>query len=431
MQLQPRRLAVIGLGFIGLPLALSYAMKGCEVTGIDVDEELVRDINRGLTPLQESYRGSTIGDILRRELDSGRFTATTEYSRAPGDSYVITVGIPIEDGESDMSHLESACRSLGSILKDGDLVLVRSTVIPGTTEETVKPLLETASGLAAGSDFHLAYSSERIAEGRAFEEFVSMPLAVGGVNEASISRAVDLLQVVTEAPIHRSDIRVVETAKILENLQRDINIALTQEFARFAEAFDIDTYEMIRIANTHRRVNLLTPGPGVGGYCLPNALYYLLPRARELGVDLPLSLKARSINDGVPAHLVDVLEDLLRSRGREIQGAAVGVLGYAMKDYSSDVRHSPALELIAELEGRGAEIRAYDPVVPDATPYRVDSLQECITGADAVILAARQEAFDRLDWTEVCAAMAPHPILIDTRDAIPREPTGGAALWRI
>ena len=430
MDHQSPKMAVIGLGFIGLPLALSYAMKGCQVVGIDIDEALVRDINRGVTPLQESHRGQDIDQILQEQLDLGTFRAVTDYAGpARVDNYILTVGIPITGGKPDMSHLESACRSLAGVLKEGDLVLVRSTVVPGTTEDVVRPLLESG-GLKAGRDFHLAYSSERIAEGRAFEEFIHMPLAVGGIDDASLDRGTELLSIVTEAEIHPTEIRVVETAKILENMQRDINIALVQELARFAEHAGIDTYEMIRIANTHHRVNLLTPGPGVGGYCLPSALYYLAPAAEQVGVDLSLSFLARSINDRVPVKLADVLENLLGEKDRDITGARVAVLGMAMKDYSSDTRQSPALELIGELADRGADVRVYDPIAPQPIAQRVDSLDACVADAHALVLAARQRPFDNLDWNRVVVRMAPDPVLMDTRNAIPRNLTG-ATLWRI
>lgn len=430
MDHQSPKMAVIGLGFIGLPLALSYAMKGCQVVGIDIDEALVRDINRGVTPLQESHRGQDIDQILQEQLDLGTFRAVTDYAGpSQVDNYILTVGIPITCGKPDMSHLESACHSLAGVLKKGDLVLVRSTVVPGTTEDVIRPLLESG-GLQAGRDFHLAYSSERIAEGRAFEEFIHMPLAVGGIDDVSLERGMQLLSVVTEAQIHPTEIRVVETAKILENMQRDINIAVVQELARFAEQSGIDTYEMIRIANTHHRVSLLTPGPGVGGYCLPSALYYLAPAAEQVGVDLSLSFLARSINDRVPVKLAEVLQDLLGEQNRDIDGAKVAVLGMAMKDYSSDTRRSPALELIAELADRGADVRVYDPIAPEPIAQRVGSLTECVADAHALVLAARQRPFDKLDWNRVVVQMAPDPVLMDTRNAIPRNLTG-VTLWRI
>ncbi len=434
MSTERPRLAVVGLGFIGLPLALCYALKGASVVGLDVEERVIGQINGGNTPLQESYAGEGIQDILRREIEAGRFFATSEYSRAAElvDSYMLTVGIPIDDGHPDTSHLEAACRSLGEVLKPGDLVLVRSTVIPGTTEGLIRRTLEDTSGLKCPGDFHLAYSSERIAEGRAFEEFIHMPLAVGGIDETSLQRAVQLLDFISESEIHTSDIQTVETAKVLENVQRDINIAISQEMATFTDALGIDTHRLIDIANTHRRVNLLRPGPGVGGYCLPNALHYLLPRARELGIDLPLARRARRTNEEVPERLCGVMGDMLSRRGRKLRGSRIALLGLAMKDYSSDDRHSPARRLAEQLSDRGAELRAYDPIVPDGHPYAVDDLDYCVTGSHGLILAARQECFDALNWSDVASRMADYPVIMDTRNCINEgDLPPDAALWRI
>ncbi len=434
MSTETPRLAVVGLGFIGLPLALCYALKGASVVGIDVEERVIGQVNGGSTPLQESYAGEGIEEILQKQISAGRFFATSDYSRAADEveSYMLTVGIPIDDGRPDTSHLESACRSLGEVLEPEDLVLVRSTVVPGTTEGLIRRTLEKASGLSCPGDFHLAYSSERIAEGRAFEEFIHMPLAVGAVDEPSLDRAVQLLEFISEAEIHISDIQTVETAKVLENVQRDINIAISQEMARFTEALGLDTHRLIDVANTHKRVNLLRPGPGVGGYCLPNALHYLLPRAQEMNVDLPLARLARETNEGVPERLCRAMERMLALRGRDLAGSRIALLGLAMKDYSSDDRHSPARRLAEELITRGADLRAYDPVVPDGHPYAADRLEDCIFGAHGLILAARQKCFDRLAWSDVVNQMADGPVIMDTRNCIDENDLPpGAALWRI
>lgn len=413
-------MAVVGLGFIGLPLALSYAIKGANVWGIDVLPGLVKDINDGKSHLIENYQGKTLPQILSEQLADGRFRATVSYEEAAKqvNTYIVTVGIPVKNGDPDMSYFTSACEKLAGVLKKGDLVIIRSTVIPGSTEEIALPILEK-SGWKAGSDFDLAYSSERIAEGKAFEEFVNMPLAVGGVTPASAQRAKETLSFVTEAEIHISDIKVVETAKVIENIQRDVNIAMVQEIARFAEKAGIDTFELIRIANTHRRVNLLVPGPGVGGYCLPNALYYLQPKARELGVPIDLLETARRINDGVPRILAEMVKSALVEKGATPAASKVVVLGLAMKDFSNDDRISPAHQVVAELERLGMEVAAYDPAVPGSYPYKRNTLKECLSGAQALVYLAAQEEFLELDWDEVVKLMDRDPVLFDTRNRVP------------
>lgn len=288
--IQPIRVAVVGLGFVGLPLALTYAMKGAKVIGIDALPSVVDEINAGHSHHLEAYKGKTLPEILREQIEADRFHASVSYEEAAAtvNYYIVTVGLPVYNGDPDFRQLKGCAQSLGKVLKQGDTVMIRSTVVPGTTEEVIQPILEEVSGLTAGKDFYLTYCSERIAEGRAFEEFIQMPLVLGGINEASAQKGKELLSFISETEVTISDIRVIETAKVIENIQRDVNIAMVQEFARFAEGFGIDTFELIKVANTHTRVNLLTPGPGVGGFCLPNALYYLQPKANELGVPLNL-----------------------------------------------------------------------------------------------------------------------------------------------
>ncbi|WCK53738.1 nucleotide sugar dehydrogenase [Aneurinibacillus sp. Ricciae_BoGa-3] len=425
-------IAVIGLGFIGLPLSLSYARKGANVVGIDVSEPLIRDINQGISHHLEYFEGKSLADILKDQLAAGRFKATTSYEEAASqvNNYIITVGIPVKNGDPEMRYLTAACESLVGVLKKGDTVILRSTVIPGSTEDLVKPLLEK-SGLKAGEDFYLAYASERIAEGRAFEEFINMPLAMGGINEESAKRAHEVLTFVTEAEVTISDIKVVETSKVIENVQRDVNIAMVQQFARFAEKAGIDTFELIRVANTHKRVNLLTPGPGVGGYCLPNALYYLLPKAKEIGVNLDLLETARQINDSVPRILVNMVGEKLSEAGKTLAGSKVAVLGLAMKDFSNDDRISPPHHLVQLLEEAGAHVAAYDPAVPARYPYKVDSLGDAVSGADALIYVTVQEEFLEIDWDEVLGKMNQNPVLVDGKNRIPRSISEKAVLIRI
>ncbi|HBX48274.1 MAG TPA: nucleotide sugar dehydrogenase, partial [Clostridiaceae bacterium] len=198
--------------------------------------------------------------------------------------------------------------------------VIRSTVIPGTTEEIILPALEEESHMKAGKDFFLAYSSERIAEGKAFEEFAYMPTVVAGINSESAKRAKELLSVVCKTEIiTASCIKVVETSKVFENVQRDVNIAMVQEFARFCEAIGIDTFEVVNVANTHKRVKLLTPGPGVGGYCIPNAYYYIEPKAKEAGVSLDILKLCRHKNEMLPETIVDMLDGQAKSAGKELK----------------------------------------------------------------------------------------------------------------
>lgn len=431
-QTKEMSVAVIGLGFIGLPLSLSYAMHGARVVGLDVLPSLVEDINQGITHHLEYYQGKSISEILLEQKASGRFTATCDYEKAAKvvNHYIITVGIPIQNGDPNLNYIRSCCEQLARVLKKGDTVIVRSTVIPGTTEEYILPLLEQ-SGLKAGTDFYLAYSSERIAEGRAFEEFISMPLAIGGINEASLQKAKEVLSFVTKAEITLSSIKIVETSKVIENVQRDVNIAMVQQFARFAESMNIDTFELIKVANSHSRVNLLTPGPGVGGYCLPNALYYLTPKAKELGVSVELLEVARKINDSVPEALVDMLEGALQKKGKQLRGSKIALLGLAMKDFSNDDRISPPHHVAEILIARGAHVFAYDPAVQAEYTYKTNQLETAVNGADALIYLTVQEPFLSIHWEDLAAKMTADPVLMDTKNRIPKDVSETATVIRI
>lgn len=418
-----RNVAIFGLGFVGLPLALSFAMRGCNVIGVDVNEDLVAELNEGVTHHLEGYKDKPIQVILKEQLEAGRFRATSnpQVAMKECNNIIMTVGIPVIDGEHTFSHVESASKAISAGLKKGDLVLVRSTLIPGMTEGFVCPILEE-SGFKAGEDFLLGYSSERIAEGKAFDEFENMPTLASGINEASLSAAIDLLKVVTKAEvIAASQIKVVESAKVMENISRDVNIAMVNEFARFSESLGIDIFEVIKVANTHKRVDLLFPGPGVGGYCIPNALYYLLPKAEELGVSLDLLKTARRINDGVPNFIVEMIENNLLSVGKNLAGAKIAAFGFAMKDFSNDDRISPAINIIEILQSKGALVKGFDPAVPTPHTFKVDSMEEAVQDADVIVILTKQGDTDYYNFSLFKNLMNEKPIIIDTRNIYDRQ----------
>lgn len=430
-----KRVCVFGQGFVGLPLTLSFAFRGCKTIGVDVDENLVQQINDGMTHHTEEFHGITIKEILNMELQKGRYIASTNGDKAVKESnnIIVTVGIPIKNGEYIIDYLEGACRTIGRNLKKGDLVIIRSTVIPGTTEGLCMPILEEESGLKAGEDFYLAYASERIAEGLAFDEFANMPTIVGAVNQESLQRAIDVLSIVCKAEvIAATNIKAVETSKVFENVQRDVNIAMSQEFARFTEALGIDIFEVVKLANTHKRVNLLTPGPGVGGYCIPNAYHYIAPKAKEMNVSMDILKLAREKNAVLPEFIVNTAENLLAQQGKELKGAKIAVLGLAMKDFSNDDRISPPIDICNILIERGAEVKAFDPVVPTKYDYKYDTQEEVLEGADVVMILAKQHAIN-LECTYLAELMNKNAICIDTKAVVDKKDAkeNGLVYWRI
>lgn len=412
-------ISVIGLGFIGLPLSLSYSKNGQTVYGVDVNEELVDEINAGITHHKEKAGEQTIQEILPNEIKNQRFKALTNIMDLPDSvsTYLITVGIPVVDGVMNTSYLEDVGNKLSKKLKKGDVVILRSTVVPGFTNEHFKPLLEQ-SGLKAGEDFYLAYASERIAEGKAFEEFVTMPLVIGGVNTESAEKAKEVLTIVTKAEtMIASKIEIVEMSKVIENAQRDVNIALSQQYATMARAMGIDTRELIQAANTHKRVNLLIPGPGVGGYCLPNAFHYLVPKAKELGIlnELSISQEARSYNDRIPELIVNMVEEQLGKRNKKLSDSKIAIFGLAMKDFSNDDRISPPVYISELLEKKAKVVNAYDPAVPTQYSFKVENPYEAVKDADVLLILCEQSEMLELDYDKVHSLMNEKSFVFDTK----------------
>lgn len=431
-----KKVCVLGQGFVGLPLALSFALRGCKTIGVDIDHAFVSKINKGITNHTEKFHGVKIQEILKIQLENRKYLATINVEEAVKkcNNIIVTVGIPIKDGKHIMDYLENACRNIGKNLKRDDLVVIKSTVIPGTTENFILPILEKESGMKAGQDFYLSYSSERIAEGKAFDEFANMPTLIAGINEKSLRRAVDLLSIVCKAEIiEGSCIKAVETSKVFENVQRDVNIAMVQEFARFTEALDVDIFEVIKMANTHKRVKLLTPGPGVGGYCIPNAYYYIKPKAEELEVNMDLLKLARSKNKNLPDFVVDKIEKLIKLIGKDIKASKIAVLGLAMKDYSNDDRISPPIDICKKLIQKGAEVKAFDTAVVTNYNFKVNSQEEALKDADVVVVLARQENIILDDLKYMAKLMNKNPIFVDTKAVVNKMEAMkyGFIYWRI
>lgn len=431
-----KNVCVIGQGFVGLPLALSFSMRNCNVIGLDIDEELIDNINLGITNHQEKYLGFTIEEILKVEIENENYIGMSSFKNALKvcNNIIFTVGMSVVNGVVSYEHIESACKELGKNIKEKDLIIIRSTLVPGTTEEFIVPLLENESGLKAGKDFYLAYASERIAEGKAFEEFENMPTVLAGINEESAIRAENLLKIICKAEIIISNsIKTVETAKVLENLQRDVNIAMVQEFARFSEMCDMDIFEVIRLANTHKRVDLLIPGAGVGGYCIPNAYYYLNAKAEKISLNLDLLKMSREKNEEVPAFIVRKLEELLLSVGKKLKKSKIAVLGISMKDYSNDDRISPAIKVIELLLEKGVEVNAFDPKVSTKYSYKVNNQVDAIQNSDVILVLAKQEGIIYEDLNQFAEIMKSQPIYMDIKAVVDKQKAEecGFKYWRI
>ncbi|KXG74694.1 nucleotide sugar dehydrogenase [Thermotalea metallivorans] len=411
---------VFGLGHIGLPTALWICLKGYEVVGIDINPKVVEEIENGSIPIHEYYEGIHISKLAQDLMKQKRMTVRKAYERI-GDEpsiFVISVGIADqEDGFHDISPIENVVDTILPTLVHGDLLLLKTTMIPGTIDSLVIQKIKDL-----GKEVYVAYSPETISETFAFEELRSNPRILSAMDDKSYHVAEAFLKSLSDSAIHKaSSIRMAETVKVIQNIDRDVNIALVNEISEVMGKLGLDVYELCNLVNTHPRVKLLQPGPGVGGYCLPNALKYLKGAfGKEENIPLSLMETARRLNERRPRKIVEMVEKALRDAGKNIKEAKIAVIGLAMKDYCADYRYSPALDIISLLMERGAEVRAYDPLIPFIVDCQKSSYVEAIANADCMVVAAKQKDVV-FDINEICSVMAQPVIVIDTRNTVPHN----------
>lgn len=387
---------VIGQGYVGLPLALRAVEVGYSVVGIDLDESRTDALARG-----ESFVEDISADLVQAALDSGRYSATSDYAAAQNfDVAVITVPTPLRETLPDLSFIESAGASLAPLVTPGSTVILESTTYPGTTEELLVPILENGSGLSAGSDFFVGYSPERIDPGNTTWNFVNTPKVTSGVDPASCERVDAFYSSLVERTVPVSSPKEAELTKLLENTFRHVNIALVNELAVFAHQLGVNVWEAIDAAATKPFGFMkFTPGPGVGGHCLPVDPSYLSWQVRRsLGQSFRFVELANDVNDHMPDYVVQRAIELLNQDAKALNGSRVLVAGVAYKKNSGDCREAPALRIIDLLRSYGAEVTAADPHVPDARwpigAARVELSNATITDADLVIVVTDHDGFD-------------------------------------
>src|SRR5271166_4181789 len=385
---------VIGLGYVGLPLAVSFAQEGCEVIAVDVDARKVEAIGAG-----ESY----IEDVSSEELRAvaQRIHATTSYTRLKeADAVLMCVPTPLtRNREPDLGPLIDATRALAEVLQRDQLVVLESTTYPGTTRERVAPLLGE-SGLAAGRDFYLAFSPERVDPGRTDHTLRNTPKVVGGLTDACAERAADLYGLVCDQIVRVSSPEAAELTKLLENVFRSVNIALVNELAMLTDRMGIDIWEVVEAAATKPYGFMrFEPGPGMGGYCLPVDPFYLSWRAREFDMTTEFVELAGKVNQQMPYHCVAKAQRTLNDTGLAVKGARIAVIGVSYKPGVGDIRESPALKIISLLRDLGAEVLYHDPHVPGLAEFALASspLEEALANADlAVIVTAHPDVDNEL-----------------------------------
>lgn len=410
-----QKICVLGLGYIGLPTASTFATHGIEVVGVDVNPHVLETLQNGGLHIHEPG----LRTVVEAAIKSGKLKVSAQPEEA--EAFLIAVPTPFHmdktgqyDGETyklaDMRAVTSAAEAIVPFLRKGNLVVLESTSPPCTTVDLVQPILER-SGLTAGSDFHLAYSPERVLPGQILRELIENARVVGGVTPASAQAGASLYSVFVKGDIIQTDATTAEMVKLMENTYRDVNIAIANEFSRLAERFGVDVWEAVSLANRHPRVKILSPGPGVGGHCISVDPWFFVEAAPDL---TPLIYTARKVNDEQPHYVMALVQKALGA----LQGKKIAVLGLAYKPDVDDLRESPAAETAHLLLDAGAEVRAYEPFKPEGLPgiSMATSLEDALLDADAILLLVRHTQFTEMQPGKV-AALTSARTVVDTVNA--------------
>ena len=426
------KICIVGLGYVGLPLAIQFARSGAEVIGLDVDRAKVDQVNRGRSYIKH-IAAKTIGEVLKAK----RLSASTDFSEIKkADAVIICVPTPLsKNREPDISFIIDTGRKIAPHLQNGALVVLESTTYPGTTDEDLRRTIEENSKLKAGVDFHLAFSPEREDPGNPHSVVATIPKIVGGLTPACLKEAMALYSIAINRLVPVSSCRVAEAAKLLENIFRSVNIALVNELKMVYAAMGIDIWEVIEAAKTKPFGFMpFYPGPGLGGHCIPIDPFYLTWKAREYGHNTRFIELAGEINTWMPEYVVRCVADALNARSKAVRGSRVLILGIAYKPNVDDERESPSYLLMSLLADRGAEVEYYDPYVPVIKPTREHARwtgkksikwnRASVRSFDLVLIATNHSSVDYrelADWADC---------VVDTRNAMAALPQSKARVWK-
>lgn len=409
------KICVLGMGYIGLPTASTFATHGYKVVGVDVNRQVIDILRNGEIHIQEPG----LRTLVQAAFQSGNLEVFEQPQEA--DAFIIAVPTPIlEDKTADMNYVKSATESIVPYLRAGNLVMLESTSPPRTTVDLVAPILER-SGLRPGQDFYLTYSPERVMPGQILQELIENARVVGGVNPNSAEAGRDLYTTFVRGEILMTDATTAEMVKLMENTYRDVNIAIANEFSRLAERFGVNVWEAVRLANLHPRIDILRAGPGVGGHCISVDPWFFSEKAPDLAL---LIKQAREVNDGQPAFTVEGISRALDG----LQGKRIAALGLAYKANVDDLRESPALEVAELLAERGAEVFTYEPHALSITAtgcMAKESLQDVLRDVDMVVLLVDHLQFRELKPGWVGDQMSGR-VAFDTRGVWDREEWEGS-----
>jgi UDP-N-acetyl-D-glucosamine dehydrogenase len=414
---------IVGMGYVGLPLAREFVGGGAKVLGFDINEANVKKINSGKSPLKHIP-----SEDIANMVNTGRFQTTTDMRQMnKPDALIICVPTPLtKNREPDMTYIVVTCETISKYLRKGQLVTLESTTYPGTTREVMKPILEK-SGLKAGKDFYMAFSPEREDPGNKNFRTATIPKVVGGYDKKSLQMAMDIYKYAIDELVPVSSCEVAESAKILENTYRCVNIAMVNELKQLFDRMKIDVWEVIEAAGTKPfGFQKFFPGPGLGGHCIPIDPFYLTWRARQFGMPTKFIELAGEINTAMPHYVVARTLEAMNERGKSLKGSKVLVLGLAYKKDIDDVRESPSIELIELLKEKGAKVDFNDPYIPHTHKMREHNLKmkskplsaKMLKGYDIVMIATDHSCYD-YEWIVRNAKM-----VVDTRNATAKVKSG-------
>ena len=419
-------IAVVGFGYIGTVIGAVLADRGWPVTGIDVRQNIVDEINLGKTTVPEPG----LGELVSNNVRVGRLRATTDFGAlAENEFIIVTVGTPLgPDYEPIVDDIKAAAKAVGEHLRTGHLVILKSTVPPDTTEKLFLPILEETSGLRAGVDFGLAFCPERLAEGQAIRELTSIPIVIGAIDERSARACATLWRhALGMDSIVVDDPRTAEMVKLADNLWIDLNVALANELAKVCDRLGMDVVQVIDAANTmpkvNHNVNILMPSMGVGGYCLTKDPWFVNHLGQSLGLDLAIPRTSRTVNDTMPAYTYGLLTQLLADQGKAIETSKIAVLGIAFKNNTGDCRLTPTKYVVALLEESGCQLSVHDPWVPDDEARTVTKIpltpdiESAVEDADALVVLAGHRQFHQIPLARLADLAAARCVFLDGRNS--------------
>jgi len=409
------KVAVIGLGYVGVPVAAVLASKGIRVVGIDIDPRKVERVGAGATPLEGYEPG--LAELIAEGAASGLLKATTDYdAMADADAVVVSVETPIDDATHDPEYkaLRSALRSIAPRLHKGALVSIESTVAPRTMTGLVRPILERGSGLRAGRDFHLVHSPERVTAGKLLRNLTTLDRVIGAEDARARRAARTLYSQISSGALHDADWVSAEITKTAENAYRDVQIAFSNEVALICEELGANAYRVRELVNTCPGRDMLIPGAGVGGHCIPKDPWLLVsPVIHQKPVLIPT---AREVNDFMPTRMAQLVEEAMREVGRRIRNSQVAILGFAFRENTEDSRNSPAIPLIRELRRRGADVTIHDPFAKSLRGFTITrDLGAALRGADCLALVTAHDDYRTLDLKKLRGWMR-HRAIVDGRN---------------